>query len=328
MRLISAILVWGVASFLFFRRTQGVGKTLFITFLAVFAILFYISPLIQVLSSIVLILVLVLSSILNRKPQKEYEPAVVRVEGGGIKRGLMPAEAAIIIGEPFNLIIVLILFGMLKKGLLKQVNAKPWILEIGDGFRTKEVSLDPKRRKEIRQQAALEANIILLIYEEHFLELFEQAEGKETTAVDFGIIVKPLVKYVSNRIAGYDFIQTRKYYHQVIQRAHLEARGAGGLLTEKEAVFDRNLEWIMLNENFETIIEEQAFVYTPVWMRELKNPSGQLGGEETFSAWCLRIIEQMRTAVSPEALNIKLEGESENVLASLMNEISRATFYG
>ncbi|MBW8010585.1 MAG: hypothetical protein FVQ83_04985 [Chloroflexi bacterium] len=328
LRLFSGVLFWGIAGFLYFRRSQGLGKVLFVLLSVVVAALFYLSPWIQIISSWLLMLSLAISYLNSRRPREEYQPAVALVEGGGIKRGLLPPEAAILLGAPFNLIIVIVLFGMLKRGILKEVNGMPWQLEVEERFRTHEASLDHKRKMGIRQEAALNANIILQKYEELFLELFEEAEGKEAKVMDFGIIVKPLVKHVVERVAGYDLEKTREYYDLIINRAHIEAREGGELLSDREAIFDRNLEWIMLNENLGTVFENNDFSCMPIWKRDRESLAKKLSGEKTFSAWILRIIEEMKGSVPPEALDINIDGESENVLAGLLSEISRATFYG
>jgi hypothetical protein len=328
MRLISGIVFWGIGGFLFFRRSRGLGKLPFILLSLIFTGLFYFSPFFQLFTYLFLIFALILALITSRKPSREYQQAVARVEGGGIKRGLLPPEAAILLGSPFNLTLVLVLFGMLKKGILKHVTDMPWKIEIGDKFKTNKDNMAPKRRTEIRRESALVANILLLKYEELFLELFEQSQGMEASAIDFSIIVKPLIKHVANRVAGYDLEKTREYYNLIIERAHLEARGGGVMLSEREAIFDRNLEWILLNENLDAVFTNDDFKYFPIWMRDRDNLTNELSAELNFKIWILRIIEQMREAIPPENMKIIFEGESENVLAGLLSDISRATFYG
>jgi hypothetical protein len=103
----------------------------------------------------------------------------------------------------------------------------------------------------------------------------------------------------------------------------------GYLVSEPQKVFDRNLGWVLLHENFNAILDQERYSYAPNWLRngdgkaEAGLPEGQ-----TFAQWAAKAMLEMKKAVPESALQIKLGKEIDNVTAQLLAEISRATFYG
>ena len=71
---------------------------------------------------------------LSRRKQR-YLPAIAQVEGGGIKRGLTAPEAAVILELPLNKVLTLIIFGLLEKGAIRQINDTPLEVEVTQEFR-------------------------------------------------------------------------------------------------------------------------------------------------------------------------------------------------
>lgn len=63
--------------------------------------------------------------ILRRSRRPSYLPALVSVEGGGVRRGLTAPEAAVMLELPSNRILTMVLFGLLKKGFIKQKEVDP-----------------------------------------------------------------------------------------------------------------------------------------------------------------------------------------------------------
>ena len=62
----------------------------------------------------------------SRKRLQQYLPPRVGIESGGIKRGLTPAEAALLQELPLAKVLLLVIFGLLKKDKLaiKEAAAK------------------------------------------------------------------------------------------------------------------------------------------------------------------------------------------------------------
>jgi hypothetical protein len=59
----------------------------------------------------------------ERKRRLEYLPPKLSIEGNGIKRGLTAVEAAIVMQQPMDRILTMILFAVVKKGAAQVVDA-------------------------------------------------------------------------------------------------------------------------------------------------------------------------------------------------------------
>jgi hypothetical protein len=136
-------------------------------------------------------------------------------------------------------------------------------------------------------------------------------------------VVKPFVQYLSWRLGGYDLDQSKEYYQLIVQRAPKEARVDGKLVSDRQKVFDRNFQWILLNENFLDIFNQGKEVYFPVWLREKGLEDG-----ETFAQWAGKVFDELKSSISSEDLQIKIGREIDAVSANLLSEIYRATHSG
>ena len=181
-----------------------------------------------------ILLIAAIFLILYRRPSRIYEHAVARIEAGGVKRGLTPPEAAALLGYPFNTIIVLVIFGLLRKSILGQDTHSPLSVSVAAKFQTKDKSLNAERRAALRKRAAQSVPTVIYTYEEIFLELLEQNDGSPVAGIDYSIFVSPFLKLVTERIAGYDLEETREYYRLIIERGPKEARVDGALVLDRE----------------------------------------------------------------------------------------------
>ena len=62
----------------------------------------------------------------------EYLPPALAVEGTGVKRGLTAVEAAILLEAPLNKVMTMILFGLVKKGVITVLTEKPLKVQAAD----------------------------------------------------------------------------------------------------------------------------------------------------------------------------------------------------
>lgn len=272
-----------------------------------------------------------------RKSAKPYQSAVARIEGGGIKRGLTSPEAAVVLGKPLNVTLTLVIFEMLRKGFLRQISATPLIVEVAEAFRTHGSGLSAQERGEQRRKAAQAINAALHKYEEPFLELIEAQPGIPVTELDFGVAVQPLVRYVAGRVGGFNLEETRAYYRLIVERAPREARSDGKLTFERQKVFDRNFGMLLLGDDFASVLDQADYSYVPVWQRtsNVQSPmskaepsSGNLPIGRSFAEWAKDVTAKMEGVVDEQDVKLTLGRETDAVTATLMNEISRATFYG
>lgn len=281
-----------------------------------------------------------------------YQPAVARIEGGGIKRGLTAPEAAVVLGRPLNVTLTLVLFEMLRKGFLVQTQAWPLVVEVAEAFRTHGSGLSAQARGERRRQAAQAIKATLHLYEEPFLELIEAQPDVPVTELDFGVAIQPMVRYVAGRVGGYSLEETRAYYRLLIERAPREARSDGKLTFERQRTFDRNFGFVLLGDDFVAVLDQADYSYVPVWQRtsnvQMSNvgqtPSpthpgvqnqrlqgkgaGNATAKPSFAAWATEVMAAMQGAVAEGDVKLTLGSETDAVTATLLNDVARATFYG
>jgi len=261
---------------------------------------------------------------LRHRAAAPYQPAVARIEGGGIKRGLTPPEGAVLLGRPLNLTLTLVIFDMLRKSFIRQTAAWPLTVEVAEDFRTHGQGLSAQERGEKRRKAPQTINATLHKYEEPFLEILETNPGLTVHQLDFGVAIQPLVRYVAGRVGGFNLQETRDYYRLIIERAPREARSDGKLTFERQKVFDRNFGWVLLGNDFAAVLDTADYSYLPLWLREGKI---NLGGQ-SFAQWTQAVVKEMVNLVDEKDVKVILGQDNETVTATLLNDISRATFYG
>ena len=320
LRIILAAAFFFGSGWYFIRRSGGAGKLSFLFLSIVLGILFYFSPFFQWISILGLVILLIWQAVSKKKGKQVYQPVEAVFEGGGIRRGLTAAEASMLLGEPFNVTLALVIFDLLKKGFLKQSVDEPLKVELAPEMRTRDKSLNLVKREELRRAGAQQLGGVLYPYEEQFLELLEQEGEAPLKEVNFGIVVKPFVQYVSRRLGGYDLEQSREYYRLIVNRAPKEARVDGKLVSDRQKVFDRNFQWILLNENYIEIFDQGDASYLPVWFR-----GKGLNKGETFAVWAAKVIEDLKSSISPVDLKIKIGRDIDAVSANLLSDIYRAT---
>ncbi len=266
-----------------------------------------------------------LFSRINSKPvEQKYSPAMARIEGGGIKRGLTPPEAAIVLGRPLKLTLILVLFEMLRKGFILQRKHSPLQVELAPTFLTLGKELSTNEKKTLRRLAAQNIPASLHIYEEAFLEILELQSEEIATEIDYSIAIQPLIRFVASRVGGHDLEETKEYYRLLVDRAPKEARSDGVLTTDRQKVFDRNFAWLLFHDDFGSILDQDDYSCVPVWWRK----EGANIPKPTFAKWAIDLIAAMERGLARNEIDLELAKEEDLLTATLMNEIARATFYG
>ena len=259
----------GVASLfllalLYFRFTGGTGCVLFVPLFIAFFILISASPAAHLLSFAPLIVLVLWNEWYLARRRRRYLPPVAQVEGGGVLRGLSPAEAAVLLEMPLKKVLLLVLFGLLRKGVLREVRSSPWELEVVEAFRTYGAGL-PDRKAE-RLRAARDTGGVIHPYEHAFLDVLEKNRGKPIQAIDFGGAMKKLIESTVGKMEGFDLSDTQDYYRARVAHALAEAKAAVQP-EERQSAIDRNLEWILLDRNPGPIFTGGGYGYRPVWTR-------------------------------------------------------------
>lgn len=167
-----------------------------------------------------------LSAIAANRSKLNYLPPRISIEGHGIKRGLTAVEAAILMGEPLDKVLTMILFGVIKKGAATVTQRDPL---------------------QIQRAEPLPEN--LHEYEIQFLKAFEYSKMNERrTALENMVIA--LVRSVSEKMKGFSRRETIAYYQNIMEKAWQQVEQADTPEVQGQ-LFDRNLEWTMLDKNYD-----------------------------------------------------------------------------
>lgn len=191
-----------------------------------------------------------ISIISNKKAKQQqttrklqYLPPKLSVDGKGIRRGLTAVEAGILLEEPLDKILSMILFGLLKKEAVQV---------------TKEDPLEIETREPLPEG--------LYEYETNFIKAFK-SKAKNDRRRDLQTMLVELVKTVQEKMKGFSPDETKAYYKDIIRRAWLAVEGAQ-TPEIKSAQFDHTLEWTMLDTDFTGRTQNTFYnqnVYIPRW---------------------------------------------------------------
>ncbi len=189
------------------------------------------------------VLIPVLSARGAQKRKLKYLPPKVAIEGHGVKRGLTAVEAAILMEQPMDKILTMILFGVLKKGAATVVTQDPLKLEVEDPL-----------PEDLRP------------YEKVFLEAFQEETSTRRKKALQGMMTT-LVKNVTRKMKGFSRKETVEYYENIMKRAwaQIEAEGTPEVKSEK---YDQALEWTMLDKDYDDRTRRtfQGYpVFVPTW---------------------------------------------------------------
>ena len=214
------------------------------------------------------------NEVMLKRRKNKYLPPIAEVEGGGIKRGLTAPEAAVVLEEPLGKVLSLVVFGLLKKGVLVLANEKPFTVTVREPFA---MQMEPKKQRlKLRRERARQEGVALRAYEEAFLDRLEKASGDPPLAdLDFTDELQTLVQNTADRLAGFDLSDTREYYQRIIARALKEAEATVPESAKASTTLDRGLEWILLSESAGDVFDR--YHYRPPWYRR-RYYTGHTGG--------------------------------------------------
>jgi len=236
------LLLWALSfagvAFVFFRFSGKTGCVLLVPiFIGIFILDFFL-PVPMISNWILVIVAAVIVETFRYKKRSRYLPALVSVEGGGIKRGLTAPEAAVLLELPVKKIVTMILFGMIKKGLIRQMKKDPPIFEIvGD---------------EAALQTAHEYETLMLGAMKNVVDLSE---------VNLSDVFEKVVKAVVQKMKGFDADETRDYYKKIVERAWIEAKNVTD--PKWQNTMDDKVEWLMMDRDFEDRFQNYSTTYIP-----------------------------------------------------------------
>lgn len=334
-RAIVGVLLLLATGIFFFRWTGCTGCVVFGFIVVVLGIAFSASPAIEALYPLLLIPLWIWMEKTRKLHRRRYLPAIASLPGGGIKRGLTPAEAAVILELPLSKVLTLILFGMLKKGLLRQEQADPLqvsvteqaasLLKAGapeppDSTSEVPAEVPPPVDSETGGPSLEEAGApILRSYEPAFLQALAQQADKAVVDMELDEPMKKLVLATAKKMAGFDLEQTREYYRSIISKAWEQAQTLGDLEKRTEFV-DDNLEVLLLYPHYGPRFrqwDDEGFTYQPSWSRSVG--SGAMPTAATartsfgdvaasFAGWSENLAGRFASAIDPVKVGLSTPG--------------------
>jgi hypothetical protein len=181
----------------------------------------------------------------SKQSKAAYEPPKISVEGYGVKRGLTAVEAAVLLKEPVDKILTMILFSVVKKGAAQVINSDPLEIKV-DILK----DLEP--------------------YEISFLEAFTKGSS-ELIQQGLELTLGGLFRHVNAIIQGFDRQQSIDHYHSIVQSAWVQVEAADTPEVTGQT-FEENLDWALLDQEYAPRTQrlfENKQVTLPVWWLHL-----------------------------------------------------------
>jgi hypothetical protein len=232
---------------------RSVLKGLLEVFFALIAFVFSLSP----VWIIVLLIVLAVRS--GRRRRQQYLPPRVGIESGGIKRGLAPPEAALLQELPLAKVLLLVIFGLLKKERLSI---------------SEPAAKDFRFREQPREGAELQD------YETSFIAAIDK-ENRLDKALLRRMFTE-MIAALQKKMAGFSRRETNAYYQSIMNKAWEQVKACPSAKLPQELA--ESLEWLALDPEYEKKLEPYAQdgVFLPggggFWYRNFPQRSPGSGG--------------------------------------------------
>lgn len=185
-------------------------------------------------------LVIYLSVKSANKRKLKYLPPKIAIEGHGIKRGLTAVEAAILMEQPMDKILTMILFSVLRKGCATVTTREPLA-----------ISVEEKLPEDLRE------------YEVSFLNAFKAQKPAERRTILQDMMVA-LVKTVGEKMKGFSRKETLAYYEEIINKAFKQVEDAETPEVKAEK-YSEAVDWTMLDNDYDQRTR-RTFGTGPVFM--------------------------------------------------------------
>jgi len=178
----------------------------------------------------------------NRRKLKYMSPRIA-IEGHGIKRGLTAVEAAVLMEQPLDKVMTMILFGTIKKGSAEVLTRDPLQLKLADPLPD---TLHP--------------------YEKEFLAAFRPGADAKGRRADLQKMMIGLVKSVSDKMKGFSRRESIDFYRNIMERAWQQVEQAAAPEV-KGQLYDQNLEWTMLDRDYDDRTRRvfTGPIFVPMW---------------------------------------------------------------
>jgi hypothetical protein len=161
-----------------------------------------------------------------KKRKLKYLPPKIAIEGHGIKRGLTSVEAAILLEEPMDKILTMMLFSVLKKDAGEVITREPLDIKVVEPL--------PEGLRD---------------YEISFLNAFKGTKPAARRKQMQDMMIT-LVKSVSTKMKGFSRKETVIYYQEIIKKAweQVENEKTPEVRAEK---YSEAVDWTMMDKDYD-----------------------------------------------------------------------------
>jgi hypothetical protein len=190
----------------------------------------------------VVIAVIVIAARNASRRKLKYLPPKISIEGNGIKRGLTAVEAAVLMEQPMDKILTMILFAVLKKGAAEVKTREPLDIDV---------------------PAALPAD--LQAYETEFLNAFRLKGAERQKALQEMMV--SLIRILSEKMKGFSRKETITYYEDISKRAWAQVTAAD-TPEVKSQKYEEVMDWTMLDREYDNRTRDvfgSGPVFLPNW---------------------------------------------------------------
>lgn len=186
-----------------------------------------------------------------RKRKLKYLPPKISIEGHGVKRGLTPVEAAVLMEQPIDKVLTLILFAVVRKNAATVTSKEPL-----------EISVEETLPADLRA------------YETDFLEAFKLKKAERRTALQKMMVA--LVKEVTTKMKGFSRKETVEYYEKIMEQAWQQVEQADTPDVQMEQ-YEKYMDWTMLDRQYDERARRTFTqpVYVPMWWGRLDPAIGR-----------------------------------------------------
>ena len=177
------------------------------------------------------------------KRKLQYLRRKISMEGHGIKRGRTGIEAAILLEQPLDKVMTMILFAVIKKGAAQVATRDPL-----------ELSIAATLPDDLRP------------YEQQFLAAFGEKDKNKRRNMLQDMTVD-LVKSVQQKMKGFSRRETIAYYKDIMNKAWAQVEAADTPEVKSET-YDKVMEWTMLDKDYDQRTREvfhSGPVFVPIW---------------------------------------------------------------
>jgi len=210
-----------------------------------------------------------------KKRREEYLPPKLGLEGSGIKRGLTAPMAALLLEQKLDRVLILVIFGLLKKGVLRLDEQKLLRTGSSEGLRT---------------------------YEKELLELIpEGGRDKPVPEADLKKLFLGMIKELEEKMKNFSLKETREYYRSIIESAWRMVDGDISAERAGEIINDR-FQWMLADGKFDKRIsrlpENRTFIVPAYMYGYFAGSSGHAipGGGMSLSKACSQVAGALERA--------------------------------